>query len=142
MSDTPARPGAAAHTIGATLRYPSREATRAEVEATRFDRPARLRRALRHLGIAWGLAVAAVFVPLLHWVLVPSLLLAGPVLFSAAIQQRAKLRRVRGACPACAAAIDTAIEGRARDDVSFRCESCGRALTVVLDDDARATLLA
>jgi hypothetical protein len=125
----------------ATLTFHGREPARVEVEALRFSHPQRLHRAIRHLLICWGLAIVAVFIPLLHFVLVPGLLFAGVVMAGAALSQRAKLLHVRGACPACAAPLDTAISGRARDAVSMRCDACGRPLTLELEAASRERLL-
>ncbi|MFQ5746948.1 MAG: hypothetical protein ACE5HF_06970 [Gemmatimonadota bacterium] len=62
--------------IPAVLYGEGRE-TAVELRVRRFTRRERLRAAGRRLGLLWGLAVPAVFIPVLHLVLVPGLLLGG-----------------------------------------------------------------
>jgi len=50
-----------------------------EVYLENWNQKQRTRRALKALGIAWGLAVIGVLIPLVHLILVPSLLIAGPI---------------------------------------------------------------
>lgn len=88
-----------------------------ELRVRKFSGRERWLRALGMLGALWGLAVVAVFIPIAHFVLVPGLLLAGPVL--AVLRYRAG-EVVEGACG--------------------ECPTCGRAITVVLDPAARLPL--
>jgi len=61
----------------------------------------RLWRALRALGFCWLLAVGAVLIPILHWVLVPGLFLAGFVVASFAFQRVRIVAGGTGPCPTC-----------------------------------------
>lgn len=106
-----------------------REPREVELRVEALPRKERLKTALRRLGIAWGLALLAVMVPLLHFVLVPGLLLAGPIF--ALLSTRRSVRLVVGQvvpCTKCSAPI--LIDGEhlgwpARLD----CPGCGAALT-------------
>jgi hypothetical protein len=66
-----------------------------------WEKKERTARAFKALGISWGLAVAAVFLPLLHFFLVPLLLLAGPVAFFLVAGQGAVILGGKGECPEC-----------------------------------------
>ncbi|MBA3845665.1 MAG: hypothetical protein H0X45_03345, partial [Planctomycetes bacterium] len=66
----------------------------------------RLWRALRALGFCWLLAVGAVLIPLLHWVLVPGLFLAGFVVAGFAFQRIRIVAGGTGPCPTCATALN------------------------------------
>lgn len=76
----------------------------------------------------WGLAVAAVFVPLLHFVLVPGLLVGGVLMGLLRARERGTIVSVRGRCPACSVEQTTALKAPLVPAVSFRCASCGRPL--------------
>src|SRR2546429_9907546 len=51
--------------------------TRGTVTIREFNREQRMRRALEGLGKWWGVALLSVFIPVAHFVLVPSFLLYG-----------------------------------------------------------------
>jgi predicted amidophosphoribosyltransferase len=89
-------------------------------------------RAATGLAKCWGLAVVAVFVPLLHFILVPALVLAGPLVARSRWLERASVLRARGACPGCGAALDLPLRQPAREEVTFRCSACGRPLALRL----------
>lgn len=61
----------------------------------------RVLRALVMLGVMWLLAVLAVLIPVAHFVLVPSFLLAGPVVALRRYRVTEVNDRVTGACPTC-----------------------------------------
>ena len=70
----------------------------------------------------------AVFLPVLHFVLVPLLLLGGPVLAFHKLHEAMTLLAASGACPACAAPQAQLLDSAARERLVLRCEACGRAL--------------
>lgn len=84
----------------------------------------RARRAAARLGMTWGAAVFCVFIPLLHFVLVPSLLLLGP--FVAWQTWRATVLLVAGTvtCPKCQAQAALE-EGTAGWPARLHCGHCG-----------------
>lgn len=89
-------------------------------------------RAAGTLATCWALAVVAVFLPLLHFILVPGLLLLGPALAWARLHEDSTLLGVDGACPACAAPLREALSQPWRERTLLRCHACSRQLTLVL----------
>ena len=107
-------------------------AAAATVRVRGHDRRDRVRRALLGLGACWGAAVLAVFLPLLHFVLVPALVVAGPLVALSQLRQHVTIVDVEGPCPACGAAIREKLDRDARAPIELRCEQCRRALTLRL----------
>ena len=116
-----------------TLEYIGRTPTEATLRVVVFPRAVRPMRALRALGVCWGLAVLAVFLPLLHFVLVPGLLIAGIVLGLRTLGERATILSMRGSCPACAEPFELALKEGASEKLELRCPACGRALQLLPD---------
>jgi len=115
-----------------------RPETDAALTVLRHDRAARMRRSLQALGACWGCAIIAVFLPVLHFVLVPLLLLAGPLMSLQKFREHVTLVRAEGACPACAAPQAHRLNSEARERTVLRCEACGRALELRPDPDVLA----
>jgi hypothetical protein len=65
----------------------------------------RVGRALKALGICWMFAVIAVLVPILHWLLVPSLVLLGPIVAARAFSHERQVCGGGGPCPVCGSPI-------------------------------------
>jgi len=96
--------------------------------------PDRVRRALLGLAACWGAAVAAVFLPVLHFVLVPTLLLAGPLLAFARLGEKRTVTGITGPCPVCGGSISLRPGGTAAAVV--RCDHCRRPIEWALPPDA------
>jgi hypothetical protein len=77
------------------------ERTTGEVRIERWDPSARLLRAAKRWVVLWGLAVVSVLVPVAHFVLVPALLIAGPIAAFMRWRQRSGVLGGEGMCPAC-----------------------------------------
>jgi hypothetical protein len=82
------------------------------------------------LGIAWLLALPAIFLPVLHFVLVPGLLVGGVVLAAMRLREDRALARVRGICPRCGAPLDLTPGGRFRLPRTVQCLHCRNELTL------------
>ena len=83
-------------------------------------------RALAGLGMFWGAAAAAVFIPVAHWFLVPGLLLCGIAVAALRLREQRRLLGLRGTCPRCRAEADFPASGRfggERDGVCPRCHA-------------------
>ena len=80
----------------------------------RFDTGERLLRALAALGLMWLLAVLAVAIPIAHFVLVPALLLAGPVVAWRRYRVTEQNERVTGDCPSCGAPLSIELDSSSR----------------------------
>jgi hypothetical protein len=125
-------PDTAVREHDATLTYDGSEPSRIRVRALHRDGPARASRAVRTWAACWGLAVAAVFLPVLHFILVPLLLLAGPALAWGRLHEAASLVSAEGACPACGASQRFTLGDTWRERTALRCEACGRRIELVL----------
>ena len=112
----------------AQLRWLGRPDTAALLITRTHDRASRIRRALVAGLACWGGAIIALFLPGLHFVLVPLLLIGGPALAFIRLAERVQVVGVRGHCPACDAAIDERIQGSLVTVMSLRCETCHRAI--------------
>lgn len=90
----------------------------------------RARRAGLALLAAWGLAVLAVFIPIAHFVLVPLLLVAGPLLAARRLGEVRTLLRLEGRCPRCGLAQTFETGGRFPPRRPVTCARCRSELTV------------
>jgi hypothetical protein len=120
----------------ATLHYFRAEPTSAMARLAVPPAPARARRAWLTLLAGWGLAVAAVFVPVLHFVLVPALLFGTPLLAWSRWKERITLLGAEGMCPACGELQHFREHGALQHERTVRCERCGRALVLRIDPAA------
>jgi hypothetical protein len=89
----------------------------------------RLGRALRALGVCWMFAVIAVLVPILHWVLVPALVLLGPIVAARAFAHERQVCAGGGACPVCGSAL-VFVHSAHPDTFSQPCRVCHLSLSV------------
>lgn len=96
------------------------------------DAKARASRAAQTWIVGWALAVAAVFLPVLHFILVPLLLVGSPMLAWQRLNEPATLVDAEGACPACGERRTFQLGGAWRERTTLRCEACGRALALEL----------
>jgi hypothetical protein len=119
--------------VPAHIEYTSKPTTDAQVVLVRRSRGERMRRATLGWAACWGLGIAAVFVPVLHFVLVPALLLAGPLVASFRWREQATVLSVRGTCPGCEHPVTVAMKQPARASMAWRCPDCGRPLTLRVD---------
>jgi hypothetical protein len=107
--------------------YPPRPALAVIVEQAPGQRFART---LAGLGMFWGLALASVFIPVAHFVLVPTFVVGGIVMAVKRAREDRRLLRVRGACPRCGAVQDLEPGGRFVDGRSFDCPKCHGNVTL------------
>ncbi len=124
---------AAAITVPARIEYTGKPTSEAEVDLIRRPRSERMRRATIGWAACWGLAVAAVFIPLLHFILVPALLLAGPLVGRWRWREKATVLAARGVCPGCGKPQSIELHQPAGESMPWRCPACGRPLTLRLD---------
>jgi len=94
-----------------------------------FDRSQRLRRAVKGLAGFWGAMVVSVFIPIAHFVLVPSFLCIGVWQFLRRLKTGALVRGAHGRCPDCGAEQDFELGSRGFPQ-SVTCGSCHRGLTL------------
>src|SRR3990167_3111214 len=92
------------------IRDSAREPLPALLEVESIPMPSRVGRGVMVLLGVWALAVACVFVPLLHFVLVPGFLVAGPVLAWFTARATVLVKSTQIECPRCGK--QTSIEPR------------------------------
>lgn len=128
MHDSPHIPEAGEREVAARLCHHGRADAPASVRLRSWTSGERRIRALRAWAVCWGLAVPAVFLPVLHFVLVPSLLVAGPIAGLLRLREEQTVLGASGACPACGESQSFPVTGAWRESVRLRCEKCGRAI--------------
>ena len=97
---------------------------------TSFDRAGRTARAWKGLAAAWTAALASVFIPVAHFLLVPGFAIAGIVVFTSRIRTTEVTRSMRGTCPHCALGQDFGPAGRWNPPHRVTCQGCNRSLTM------------
>ena len=85
----------------------------------------RISRALMALFGAWLAAVPCVFIPLLHFLLVPGLLIAGGVFFVKRLREDVSLLEIHAACPRCMVPRTFICGGRWYEGRAIHCDGCG-----------------
>jgi len=110
--------------------------TAAAVSVRTYDRRARSMRALRVLGVCWGLAAVSVLIPIAHFLLVPAFFLAGPALGYTKLREHATVLSARGICPACGEAQALDVNTAWKESIGVACGSCRRGLRLVVPDPA------
>ena len=98
----------------------------------------RLARTLGGLGMFWGLGLVSVFIPVAHFVLVPTFVIGGIVMAIKRAGEDRRLLWVRGACPRCGAQQDLKPGGRFADGRTFDCPSCHGNITLATTAARRA----
>ena len=104
------------------------EPTHGSATVESFPTAVRMRRAVKGLAIAWGLAVVSVFIPVAHLLLVPGFVIGGIVTFFLRIRQPDSVRAVHGTCPDCGNEQDFEPGGRWVLPRDLTCRSCWRTL--------------
>jgi hypothetical protein len=90
----------------------------------------RLRRATAVFGLGLLLALIAIPIPLVHFILVPGALLLGTVLAAVRLSQRDIFQTAHGRCPFCATDQSFTVMGRFRLPKRLYCASCQRELVL------------
>jgi hypothetical protein len=122
----------------ATLTYLGKPEQPAELSVIMRNAGERTRRAVLTWLAGWGLAIVAVFLPVLHFILVPLLFLGGPLLALHRLGERVSVLEVSGECPGCGAAQRQPLNAGAKPRLEFRCDACGRAIGVALPEELLA----
>ena len=112
------------------LRAFGAKATAARVELNVLTPTDRLKRAATILGVSLIAATIALPIPLVHFVFVPGVLLAGIVLSIVRLRQAEIFRSASGPCPYCATEQRFTVMGRFRLPKKLHCEACHRQLVL------------
>lgn len=132
MSAPAEAPDAIVAERAATWCYAAHAPTTAMVRLRWVNKRGRLMAALKALGGFWLAAVGAVFLPLLHFILVPTLLLLGPLMFFWKLRESVTLLGADGPCPACGVPIAHRVQLPAAEHTQVRCEACGRSVDLAI----------
>jgi hypothetical protein len=102
--------------------------------ATVIEQPpgARFGRVLGGLGLFWGLALVSVFVPVAHFLLVPTFAVAGVVMAVKRAREDRRLVLLRGTCPRCGAPAELRPGGRFVAGRHVDCPTCHGDLTLAI----------
>ena len=104
--------------------------TTATVTLESFDRPPRVRRALQGIATWWAAALGSVFIPVAHFVLVPSLALFGVYTFFERLGAAQVVVAAHGVCPDCGKEQTLDVSGRWTVPRDIACRYCQRSLTL------------
>lgn len=104
--------------------------TTATVTVTSFNRPERVGRALKGLATWWAAAVGSVFIPVAHFLLVPSLGLFGIYTFFERLGAAEVATAANGVCPDCGKEQTLDVRGPWRVPRETSCRQCQRTLTL------------
>jgi hypothetical protein len=102
--------------------------TEGTVTVQEFSRKERVRRALGGLGKWWGIALGSVFIPVAHFLLVPSFLLYGIWQFVQRLGTMSLATDAHGICPDCHAEQALELATRWRVPQPVTCRNCHRGL--------------
>lgn len=103
-------------------------ASGAQVEVAVLDPADRIKRAGTVVAVFVLVAVGAIPIPLVHFVLVPGALLLGIGLGANRLRQREIFRRVEGRCPFCGTQQSFSVMGTFRIPKTLHCGNCQREL--------------
>lgn len=125
MPPTAATPNAGQLTLSGYHGTP----TPATLLVASLGRGQRTRRAVKGLAAFWGAMVVSVFIPIAHFVLVPSLFVGGVWQFFRRLRTAELLEGAHGRCPDCGFEQDFELS-TARLPQSVPCAHCHRGLTL------------
>jgi len=109
---------------------PARATVAIQTPGQRFARTA------AGLGACWGLALAGLFIPVAHFILVPTFVTAGVAVAIIRAREDRRLLNVHGACPRCGVSQDFKGGGRFQSTKSLDCPRCHNTLTLTADAPA------
>ena len=110
--------------------------SRAAVSVARLTPGQRLARGFRGAGTFWAIAGACIFIPGLHFVLVPSFFLIGIVTGAMRVRDAETVVRVHGVCPRCKFEQDFTAGNRFAPTWRLDCRACHNHLELALSDRA------
>lgn len=105
-------------------------ATVATVTVRSFDKRERVRRAMKGLATFWGAALGSVFIPVAHFLLVPSFALYGAYAFFERLGARQVVTAAEGICPDCGKPQKLDTRGRWHVPRDVACRYCQRSLRI------------
>ena len=124
----------ATRSLEASLKGFGAPPTSAELVVETLDFGDRVRRAALAFAAGAALALVAIPIPLVHFVLVPGALLLGMIFAALRLNQREIIRSAEGSCPYCGTAQRLGLAGRVfRLPREVFCSNCRRPLDLAVD---------
>lgn len=105
------------------------QTSKGEILIQFWNKKERTKRALKFGGMCWGFAIVCVFIPLLHFILVPGFLIAGPIVAFVVLSRESAILGGKGLCPYCNAALPIA-RAPYRFPISDLCTQCQSSLKI------------
>ncbi len=96
---------------------------RVQVNIRTLSAQERKQKAFRTLGICWGLSLATIPLPPIHWVTVPGFFIAGIVLFFRKLREPEYFEKIAFDCPECGKRVDVP-EQVVKNPLAFVCPHC------------------
>ena len=115
--------------IAVRIQSQSGEVTTGSVHLQIWDQKERMKRALRLLALCWGIGLFCVILPLVHFFLVPSFLIAGPICASIVYAKDRMILGGKGTCPHCKKDLPIA-KSPDRWPLSDLCTACQNAVSI------------
>lgn len=94
-----------------------------------WSKKERTARAIKYGGLCWVGALASIVIPLLHFILVPGFLIAGPILAFVLLGQESMVLGGEGICPNCHASLPIA-SATLNFPISDLCTHCQTPLKI------------
>jgi hypothetical protein len=98
----------------------------------------RVLRALSGAGTFWAMALGGLFIPVAHFVLVPTFFTAGIIIGIKRLREDRRLLGVHGACPRCGVEQDFRVGGRFFDGRALDCPRCHNTLRLTTNPASQA----
>jgi hypothetical protein len=77
-----------------------------KVSVESWSKPERTKRALKAWGLGWCFAVASVFLPIAHFILVPAFLIGSPIVAYFISKQKSVILGGQSVCPSCGKTLE------------------------------------
>jgi hypothetical protein len=109
-----------------------------EVRTQYWDKKERTARAFKFLGLCWGIALVSIIFPLIHFVVPPLFLLAGPIVAFFMYQQTNVVLGGSAPCPRCGKDFQVA-RTRIQWPLNDICAECHNAVKIFPLEQAEAS---
>ena len=108
----------------------TQQATKARLETRHYDRRDRIKYAFKMLSLSWLGAAVTLFIPLAHFILVPSFILLGIYLAISALRQLYIMDNASGKCPSCKEVIKIKLESKDQLPKWSYCPFCNKSVQI------------
>jgi hypothetical protein len=107
------------------------QVTTGSLQTTHYDHGECVKRALLKLGLFWLLALVSSPIIIVHFVLVPGFLIAGPWMAYRTFQTTYTRNHVQGQCPECKEDVEIKMEARDELPKWTYCPRCNNPLQIL-----------